>query len=111
MGIEVLMVFTEEQLDQIEHNYSHIDTVNLADRKGVPQAKYVIEIRQGTYTKFKTSWLSQDSCEELDIDPELVGYWILSHEIDPYWYSVQECLKEYEWERAHEVTVTTWEAI
>ncbi|AGN30288.1 hypothetical protein VPFG_00289 [Vibrio phage nt-1] len=97
-------MFTTKQFVQIEHNYSHIDTVNLEDRKGVPQAKFVIEIKTGTYYNHKT-----DSMKE--IDPELVGYWILSDAIDPYWYSVDECLKEYEWERAREITITSWEAI
>lgn len=97
------MNFSSNQYEQIMHNYSLIDTINAPERKGVPQAKYVIEIRDGDY------WCG-DSNKMKTIDGDLVGFWILESEVDPYWYGIDECLKEDAWVRAKEVTVTTWVA-
>ncbi|CAM0010315.1 hypothetical protein MYOV011v1_p0342 [Vibrio phage 6E35.1a] len=97
------MHFSIEQLDQIENNYRVVDTINVGERKGSPQAKYVIEITKGDY------W--HGGMNEMQyVDDELVGHWILEYATDPYWDGVDKCVKTDEWTRAVEVTVTTWVA-
>lgn len=99
-------MFTKEQYRQIENNWREIETINCESRKGVPQCKYVIEVMAGTYYTDDVTWT--DKPVEKEVDEELIGVWILEDPIDPHWYSVNDCLKDDDWEPAREVQVTTW---
>lgn len=89
--------------------HREIDEELVDDRKGVPQTRYIIEI------KADADYFNQDT-ESMEIVPEyLEGYWMQYHATDNRYESARDLLKEgyTDWVKCKpvQVIVDSWEEL
>ena len=101
-------LFTDKELDYMHNCYKLVDEVLCEVRKGIVQSRYVIEVEDCEV------WCNKLE-DFIQMPKELQGLWIQSYSDDNTSIQTEErvgtrdpCNYQCEWQRAKEVTTTTY---
>tara|TARA_R110000782_G_scaffold270483_1_gene371880 strand:+ start:66296 stop:66607 length:312 start_codon:yes stop_codon:yes gene_type:complete len=103
------MSINKEDLKYMIDSHITIDEELVDERKGVPQSRYVIEVKEGSaYFDIGT-----ENMEE--VPSHVVGLWMMDYSMDLRYESSRDLLKDgfTDWVRCKpvEVVVSSWEEI
>jgi len=94
------VTFTEDEADTIQNHARSVEEVLIEERKGAPQAKYVMCVPTGC-----EEW--NPLTEKIEPVPEhLVGHWMMEYAANLNYRGFRECIKRDSWVRCHAEAVT-----
>lgn len=100
------MRFSKQQVTILKHVAIEVDEVFSEVRKGIPQTKYIFEVRPGaTWDDWEKDQMS------LSVPDELVGLWMMSYSGDLTSEPLREALADYDWVKCLKRETTAWEYV